>query len=79
MCVKLHGREKVKLVLDPFLGIGSTAVACRRMGVGMVGFDIDETYLRTARDQLMKKSKDSPQRRGGTEKRGKSKESVVIK
>ncbi|HMK37025.1 MAG TPA: site-specific DNA-methyltransferase [Desulfomonilaceae bacterium] len=48
MCIKLHGLKKVAMVLDPFLGIGNTAVACARLGVPMVGFEIDEEYLRTA-------------------------------
>jgi site-specific DNA-methyltransferase (adenine-specific) len=48
MCIKLHGLSKVRLVLEPFLGIGNTAVACARLGVSMVGFEIDEEYLKTA-------------------------------
>jgi len=39
MCVRLHGRERVKLVADPFLGLGSTALACVGLGVDFVGFD----------------------------------------
>ena len=31
--------------MDPFVGLGSTAVACARLGVSFVGSDIDETYL----------------------------------
>ena len=52
MCIKLHGLDRVKLVLDPFLGIGNAAVACARLGVGMVAFDIDEDYLKTAKEML---------------------------
>ena len=48
MCIKIHGRDKVSLVLDPFLGIGNTAIACARLGVAMVGFEIDEEYLAVA-------------------------------
>jgi site-specific DNA-methyltransferase (adenine-specific) len=43
MCVKLHG--SAKLVVDPFTGIGSTAVAAMRLGVQFVGFEIDREYL----------------------------------
>ncbi|MEW6349867.1 MAG: site-specific DNA-methyltransferase [Thermodesulfobacteriota bacterium] len=53
MCIELQGRAKVDRVLDPFLGIGNTAVACARLGVEMVGFDIDEEYLRVA-DAMVK-------------------------
>jgi site-specific DNA-methyltransferase (adenine-specific) len=43
MCIKLHGH--VRLVCDPFAGIGSTAVAAKMLGVSFVGFDIDRDYL----------------------------------
>ena len=48
MCIKLHGVDKCKLVLDPFMGIGNTAIACARHGVGCIGFEIDEGYLAEA-------------------------------
>jgi site-specific DNA-methyltransferase (adenine-specific) len=53
MCIRLHGLEKTKFVLDPFLGIGNTAVACARLGVGMFGFEIDEEYLAVAKKRLL--------------------------
>lgn len=46
MCIKLHG--KARLAVDPFVGIGSTAVACKNLGVSFVGFEIDEQYLDSA-------------------------------
>ncbi len=48
MCVRLHGRERTRLVADPFLGLGSTALACVDLGVNFVGFELDESYLREA-------------------------------
>jgi site-specific DNA-methyltransferase (adenine-specific) len=48
MCMRLQGLDSVQCVLDPFLGIGNTAIACQRLGVSMVGFEIDEDYLATA-------------------------------
>jgi site-specific DNA-methyltransferase (adenine-specific) len=48
MCIRLHGRERVKLVADPFLGLGSTALACVGLGVDFVGFELDEAYLKEA-------------------------------
>ena len=47
MCVKLHGIEKTKLVMDPFMGIGNTAIACQRLGIDYIGFEIDESYIKT--------------------------------
>jgi site-specific DNA-methyltransferase (adenine-specific) len=45
MCIKLHGIREDLLVMDPFSGIGSTAVASLRLGVSFVGFDIDNGYI----------------------------------
>ncbi|MFN3649884.1 MAG: DNA-methyltransferase [Armatimonadota bacterium] len=43
-CVRLHGAGRVKLALDPFMGLGSTAVACAQLGVACAGFEIDPEY-----------------------------------
>ncbi len=47
-CLRLHGLKKIETVMDPFTGIGSTAVACARLGLGFVGCEIDEVYLHEA-------------------------------
>jgi len=47
-CVRLHGRERAGVMLDPFLGLGSSAVAAARMGVDFIGVEMDEHYLREA-------------------------------
>jgi site-specific DNA-methyltransferase (adenine-specific) len=46
MCIKVHGGAR--LVVDPFTGIGSTAVAAMRLGIPFVGFEIDKEYLNAA-------------------------------
>ena len=52
-CIKLHGLSRVKTMLDPFLGIGNSAVAAQRCGVKeFIGFEIDETYLAEAKRRL---------------------------
>lgn len=49
MCIRLHGIRPTPIaVLDPFMGIGNTAVACRRLGVGCVGFEVDKGYFETS-------------------------------
>ena len=50
MCIKLHG--DAEMIVDPFTGIGSTAVAAMRLGVPFVGFEIDKEYLDTATARL---------------------------
>jgi site-specific DNA-methyltransferase (adenine-specific) len=52
-CVKLHGVSRVRTMLDPFLGIGNSAVAAQRCGVKrFIGFEIDETYIAEAKRRL---------------------------
>lgn len=49
MCIKLHGLSKAPfLVLDPFMGIGNTALACQSLGLSCVGFETDSEYYRTS-------------------------------
>jgi site-specific DNA-methyltransferase (adenine-specific) len=45
MCIRLHGVSRTKRVLDPFLGLGSSAVASARLGVPFIGFDVDAGYV----------------------------------
>ena len=47
-CLRLHGLKRVELAMDPFTGLGSTAVACARLGLNFVGADIDAAYLTEA-------------------------------
>jgi site-specific DNA-methyltransferase (adenine-specific) len=53
-CIKLHGVARLQTMLDPFLGIGNSAVAAKRSGVKQfIGFEIDEEYLAEARKRLL--------------------------
>ncbi len=47
-CLRLHGLDRIRLALDPFLGLGSTAVACARLRVPFLGIEMDEVYLTEA-------------------------------
>jgi site-specific DNA-methyltransferase (adenine-specific) len=51
-CLRLHGLDRVTLALDPFLGLGSSAVAAARLGIDFVGVELDEHYLAEAIDQV---------------------------
>jgi site-specific DNA-methyltransferase (adenine-specific) len=47
-CLRLHGLGRAGTVLDPFMGLGSTAIAAVRLGLDFVGIEMDEHYLREA-------------------------------
>jgi site-specific DNA-methyltransferase (adenine-specific) len=47
-CLRLHGLDRTRLALDPFMGIGGTAVACAQLGIPCVGFEIDPEYRQQA-------------------------------
>src|SRR5213595_2804583 len=52
-CIKLHGVSRVHTMLDPFLGIGNSAIAAQRCGVKrFIGFEIDETHLVEAKRRI---------------------------
>jgi len=52
-CIKLHGKNGSSVVMDPFLGIGHTALASVQCKVaGFVGFDIDSAYVDVALEEL---------------------------
>ena len=44
-CMRLHGLERITRAMDPFLGLGSSAVAAARLDVDFIGVEIDEQYL----------------------------------
>ena len=53
-CIRLNGKRKCT-VLDPFLGIGHSAIAAKECGnlvSRFIGFDIDEEYLKVAAEVL---------------------------
>ena len=47
-CLRLHGTSRIKTAMDPFTGLGSTAIACARLGVDFIGCEIDRAYLEEA-------------------------------
>jgi site-specific DNA-methyltransferase (adenine-specific) len=52
MCIKLTGVPKDSLVVDPFVGTGTTLVACGRLGMRGIGFDISSEYCKIAENRL---------------------------
>ncbi len=43
-CLRLHGAKPGAVVLDPFLGAGTTLVAAARLGLRGIGFELDAEY-----------------------------------
>jgi site-specific DNA-methyltransferase (adenine-specific) len=56
-CICLHGLTNSRTMLDPFLGIGNSAIAAQRCGVKkFVGFEIDENYFAEAERRIAAQS-----------------------
>jgi site-specific DNA-methyltransferase (adenine-specific) len=51
-CLRLHGVARTGTVLDPFLGLGNSALAAVQLGLDFVGIEMDEYYLREAAGRL---------------------------
>jgi len=53
-CILLHGLSPDMVVIDPFLGAGTTLEACELLKVHGIGIDLDEKYCSVARERLNK-------------------------
>ena len=52
-CIRLHGKGVETRLLDPFLGIGTSAIAARRLKLAaFTGIELDSHYLEAARERL---------------------------
>jgi len=54
LCINLLS-YKDDVVLDPFMGSGTTAVACKQSGRKFIGFEINPEYIKEAKRLLNKK------------------------
>ena len=48
----LMSTDKNDIVLDPFVGTGTTVIAAKRLGRRFIGIDMDEKYVNTTKDKL---------------------------
>jgi DNA modification methylase len=44
--------KKSDLVLDPFMGSGTTGIACKELGRDFIGIELDEEYFNIAKDRI---------------------------
>ncbi|MEM3265777.1 MAG: site-specific DNA-methyltransferase [Thermoplasmata archaeon] len=44
--------EKGEIILDPFMGVGTTAVAAKQLGRKFIGFELNPEYIKTANKRL---------------------------
>lgn len=52
MCIRLSGAPQGSLILDPFCGSGTTLVACNRLHMNGIGFDISTEYCSLIDERL---------------------------
>jgi DNA modification methylase len=48
----LHATQENDIVLDTFLGSGTTAVACKETWRNYIGFEMDDEYFKIAQDRI---------------------------
>lgn len=48
-----------QIVLGPFMGIGSTGIACLQANRKFIGIEIDEKYFNIAKNEMLVFEKDS--------------------
>jgi site-specific DNA-methyltransferase (adenine-specific) len=58
LCIKMHGVKKDMIVYDPFMGIGTTALACIRLGVNYLGTEIDHRYVKAAMEDIERRRRE---------------------
>lgn len=53
-CIKLSKLPEGAVILDPFMGSGTTALAAKNLGYHYIGFEKDPHYVEVARERLGK-------------------------
>lgn len=57
--IVLMSTDENDIVLDPFVGTGTSVIAAKRLGRRFIGIDIDEKYAEITREKLSKEIADS--------------------
>jgi site-specific DNA-methyltransferase (adenine-specific) len=48
----IHHSKEHDLICDPFMGSGTTAVACKQLNRNFIGFEISQEYVNIANERL---------------------------
>lgn len=51
-CIKFSGVKTGGILLDPFMGSGTSAISALNCGLKYIGYDIDENYINFANDRI---------------------------
>jgi len=51
-CINLHGFNEDTILLDPFVGVGSSLVAAQKMEIKGIGIDVNKEYIDFAKTRL---------------------------
>lgn len=54
-----NSSKEGEVVLDPFMGIGSTGIACKNLGRRFIGIELDQEYYKIAKDRIDKTEVDN--------------------
>lgn len=57
-CLEQTGLDEGATILDPYMGVGSTGVACMRAGFNFIGCEIDKGYFDIA-ERRIREAKES--------------------
>lgn len=49
--IKIHSNEN-QVILDPFMGSGTTGAACKNLNRKFIGIELDENYFNIAKDRI---------------------------
>ena len=47
-----NSSKEGETVLDPFMGSGSTGVACKNLNRNFIGMELDENYFKIAEERI---------------------------
>lgn len=47
-----NSSNKNDIVIDPFMGVGTTGVACKKLNRNFIGIELDENYFNIAKERI---------------------------